>query len=1032
MIYTVPNSSLNKILLVSVVGLSLAAAFLCPEAAALDPHRLMSQYGHTAWRTQDGLVNLPGAITQTTDGYIWIGVSGGILRFDGVKFAPWSPPSGQSLPSSGISYLLGSRDGSLWIGTYGGLARFKDGKLFDFANQPGGPGISSIIEDHAGRIWVTRYRVRHGEGSLCQVAGNDLRCYGEKDGNPGKYGIGLTEDTNGSIWFACQMLCRWATGAFSVSFKEQLTKPAGDGVVEVVAGPSASLWTSLDGTGPGLGVRYYSNGKWSSYSVPGFNGDAVRSHTLFVDRNKTLWVGTDSEGLYHIHDGFADHYGSAEGLSGNSVASIYEDSESNLWIATDKGLDLFRDSPVVTFSSSEELAGSEFTSVLALENGSVWVGSKGALNIIRGGRVSAIKAGHDLPGQNIDSMFEDQSGRVWLGVGRRLMAYQHGHFVEIKKLDGSPFGDIGGTPAITEDREGNIWANVVSSSQRRLLRIRNERVQEEIPLDPVVAEVGYLAADRDAGIWLGDRSDKLVRYRKNGKKVISLASGDRSFGTHSLVVASDNAVWAATNKGLYRWKDGRLSLLDSRNGLPCSNFLSAIVDNYGSLWLNASCGILKIPAADFANWLRQPDSKVSVRAFDQFDGAHASGNALQPNAAKSPDGRLWFVGSQFVQMIDPSRSYVNPIPPPVHIEEIVADKKDYSPQADLRLAPGPHDIEIRYTALSFTLPQRVRFRYMLQGQDKGWQDPGTRREAFYSNLAPGPYRFHVIACNSDGVWNETGAELTFVVSPAYYQTLWFRVLFTLAVAATLWCLYLLRLRQATAQIQARLGERMDERERIARELHDTLLQGFQGLMLRFQAVMEEIPDNQPARHKMEKVLERADEVLLEGRDRVSKLRVEAKQGEDLSQAITLCGEELARGHSAEFSMAIVGVPQPVDSVVYDDAYRIGREALVNAFEHSNASRIEGEITYDAVRLRLSIRDNGDGIDQEILMSGRSGHWGISGMRERAHNIGGQLNIWSNHGAGTEVELVISARVAYRRDAKRLRWTWLKRIVSGGR
>ena len=381
----------RKILLVSVVGLSLAAAFLCPEAAALDPHSLMSQYGHTAWRTQDGLVNLPGAITQTTDGYIWIGVSGGILRFDGVKFAPWSPPSGQSLPSNGISYLLGSRDGSLWIGTYGGLARFKDGKLFDYANQPGGPGISSIIEDHTGRIWVTRYRVRDGKGSLCQVAGDDLRCYGEKDGNPGKYGIGLTEDTNGGIWFACQMLCRWATGAFSVSFKEQLTKPAGDGVIEVVAGPSASLWASLDGTGPGLGVVYYSNGKWSSYSVPGFNGDAVRSHTLFVDRNKTLWVGTDSEGLYHIHDGFADHYGSAEGLSGNSVASIYEDSEGNLWIATDKGLDLFRDSPVVTFSSSEELAGSEFTSVLALENGSVWVGSKGALDIIRGGRVTAIK-----------------------------------------------------------------------------------------------------------------------------------------------------------------------------------------------------------------------------------------------------------------------------------------------------------------------------------------------------------------------------------------------------------------------------------------------------------------------------------------------------------------------------------------------------------------------------------------------------------------------------------------------------------------
>ena len=290
----------------------------------------------------------------------------------------------------------------------------------------------------------------------------------------------------------------------------------------------------------------------------------------------------------------------------------------------------------------------------------------------------------------------------------------------------------------------------------------------------------------------------------------------------------------------------------------------------------------------------------------------------------------------------------------------------------------------------------------------------------------------MIACNSDGIWNETGAELSFFVSPAYYQTWWFMLLSALAAAATLWLLYLLRLNQATAQIQARLGERMDERERIARELHDTLLQGFHGLMLRFQAVMEEIPDTQPARSKMEKVLERADEVLLEGRDRVTKLRVEVKQGQDLSKAIALCGEELAREHSAEFSMAITGGPQPVDSVVLDETYRIGREALVNAFEHSNASRIEGELTHDSARLRLSIRDNGDGIDQEILKSGRAGHWGMSGMRERAESIGGQLNIWSTLGAGTEVELIIPAQVAYQHEAKRPRWKWIKRVVSGGR
>lgn len=280
-------------------------------------------------------------------------------------------------------------------------------------------------------------------------------------------------------------------------------------------------------------------------------------------------------------------------------------------------------------------------------------------------------------------------------------------------MDGTPLGDIGFVHAITEDVDGNIWAIAALNPQRTLLRIRDERVQEQVPLGPTRGGVGYLAADRNAGIWIGDLSDKLVHYHNKSRETVSLANGDQSFSTRSLAVAPDGALWVTTSKGMYRWKDGSLTLLNSRNGLPCSNFASAIADNYGSLWLNTSCGILKFPAADFANWLRQTDSKVSAKVFDQLDGAQASGNVFQPNSAKSPDGKLWFIGSAFAQMIDPSRSYTQMTPPPVHIEEIIADKTSYSSQGDVRLSPGPHDIEIRYTALNFALPQRVRFRYML-------------------------------------------------------------------------------------------------------------------------------------------------------------------------------------------------------------------------------------------------------------------------------------------------------------------------------
>jgi signal transduction histidine kinase/ligand-binding sensor domain-containing protein len=1019
MIRTFSDSFLCKVPLLGIAFFSLAAAIVCLDAAALDPHRLLTQYGHTAWRTQDGFVNLPGAITQTTDGYIWIGVSNGILRFDGVRFTPWFPPSGQILPSTGISYLLGSHDGSLWIGTYHGLARLKDGKLFSYAGLSWDSGISSIIEDHAGRIWVTRYQVHDGKGSLCRVEGDELHCYGKNDGNPGRYGLGLAEDSSGDIWFGCQMLCRRTVDSFSISFEHQQTDPAGVGVLNVVAGPSGSLWASLDGAGPGLGVQYYANGKWRSYDVPGFKGDAVRSHTLFIDRDKTLWVGTDSQGLYHIHDGFADHYGVADGLSGNTIEDLFEDSEGNLWVTTDKGLDLFRDITVATFSSSEQLSGAAHTSILALKDGSVWVGSSGALDVIRGGQVAEIKANHGLPGQDVDSMFEDHTGRVWLGVNGRLMIYDNARFVEAKKSDGRPIGQIGGTPAITEDTEGNIWANVVSDHQRRLLRIRNERVQQEIPLGPVANEVGFLAPDRDIGIWVGDRSDKVVRFRGNRKEVVSLANGDKTLITRSIVVAPDNALWVATTKGLYRWKDGHLSLLNSENGLPCSNILSAIVDNSESLWLNAACGILKVSATEFANWVRQPTSKVAFSIFDQFDGAHSSSGALQPIEAKSPDGRLWFVGSQFVQMIDPNRSYFHPSPPPVHVEEIIADQKAFSPQDDIRLAPGPHDIEIRYTALSFALPQRVRFRYMLEGQDKGWQDPGTRREAFYTNIAPGPYRFHVIACNSDGVWNETGAELRFTVAPAYYQTWWFRALFSLAAAAALWILYLVRLKQATAEIQARLGERMDERERIARELHDTLLQSFQGITLHFQRARNLLPDRTAeAIETLDTALDGAEEAIVEGRDAIHDLRSPTISAKTLAEEITALGEELAakvtnQEEPVQFRTVVEGSAYTLRPTAHIDIFRITREAIRNAFIHSQGRLIETEIAYTESLFRLRIRDDGKGIDpDERVRAERTGHWGLRGMRERAERLGGELEVWSEPGAGTEIELRVPASISY--------------------
>src|SRR6202451_3608893 len=579
---------------------------LASTAWAVDPHTLISQYGHTAWRIQDGFLSNPGAIAQTTDGYIWIGVLGGLVRFDGVKFTPWAAPNGQSLAGSGISYLLAGRDGSLWIGTYGGLSRLKDGKLFNYTTTPNSPGINHIIEDHAGTIWVTRYRVNDGKGSLCQVEADKLRCYGEKDGNPGKYAVGLTEDSTGNIWFGCKMLCRWASDSFSFYFKDQLKNPAGDGVLNVAAGLSGSVWASLVGTGRKLGVQYYSEGKWASDVVPGFDGATVVSDVLFVDRDHSLWVGTESHGLYRVHDGVADHYGSANGLSGDTVEYIYEDREGNLWVTTDRGVDMFRDLPVLTFSTTEGFIGSDVHSVLALSNGSVWVANLGAVDIIRAGRVSVIAAGHGLPGQGVQTLFQDHTGQIWLGVDNTIMTYKLGRFSAIKNSDVTHLAPLGNAKAFAEDVEGNIWAvtHIDLPDQIHLRRIKDRNVKQDIPVDDVI-RARYLAADRRSGIWLASAYSKFVHYRDGkAEAVISLANEEISIW--SLFVDSDDAISLAAGKGFYRWKDGRMSVMDTRNGLPCNGLDSAIKDDYGSFWLKARCGLLRVSASDYETWLKFP------------------------------------------------------------------------------------------------------------------------------------------------------------------------------------------------------------------------------------------------------------------------------------------------------------------------------------------------------------------------------------------------------------------------------------------
>ena len=753
--------------------------------------------GHTVWRIQDGAISPPTNIAQTTDGFLWITTAQGLMRFDGVRFMQWQPPQGPNLPGTHLSAVFGSRDGSLWIGTTRGLARWKDGQLRTYTDLEHPAGISAIIEDDSGTIWATRYGQYAREAPLCSISEETLRCFGKKDGIPVGYGLGLTHDSQGNIWFGSKVLVRWRPGTPPTTYFGEIAELAkGDGVGDVVLGPSGTAWASLDGTGPQLGVRYYSGGKWTSYAVPGFDGARVHSEVLLVDRRGSLWVGTRNDGLYRISGGVADHYGVSDGLSGNGVPSIFEDREGNIWVATDGGLDMFRDTALISYTTRQGVSERGFHSVMALRNGAVWIGTDEALNILRKQDGKTAIFDQKLWGHEVRSMLEDHRGAVWLGVDSALMRLQNGRFREI---GGQRFAGIGGVSGIAEDPGGTTW---VLSKKNQLFSIVGDKIEKQASLNDELGRQSLLVADRNGGVWLGAQQGKSnISHFRDGRLQTTLLSSPRGpAGIQALFVDSDNSLLVSSSQGLYRLNHGQLTLFSSDNGLPCPETFSAIRDNHGALWIYTRCGLVRIAGPEWAKWIESPHAAVSVMTLDALDGAQAgTGNLRQPTSSKAPDGRLWFVTGVSVQVLDPDHLFENALPPPVYVEGAVADRKRFDATSFVKVPALSRDLEIDYTAASFSVPQKVRFRYMLEGRDREWQDAGTRRQAFYTDLKPRHYRFRVTACNSSGVWNQTGASLDFVVLPAYYQTTWFRGLCVLAFLALLWAGYQMRVHQLQEQ-----------------------------------------------------------------------------------------------------------------------------------------------------------------------------------------------------------------------------------------
>jgi PAS domain S-box-containing protein len=675
------------------------------------------------------------------------------------------------------------------------LARWKDGQLRTYTDLQHPAAIAAIIEDASGTIWATRYGPNAREAPLCSLTEETLHCFGKKDGIPVGYGLGLTRDSAGNILFGSKVLVRWRPGTPATTYFGEIAELANsDGVIDVALGPSGTVWASLDGTGPQLGVRYYSRGKWASYAVPGFDGARVHSGALLVDRRGSLWVGTINDGVYRICGGVAAHYGVLDGLSGNDVGIVFEDREGNIWVVTDGGLDMFRDTALISYTTRQGVSDSHFQSVMALRNGAVWIGTDGALNILRKQDGKTAIFDRKLSSQEVEPMLEDRSGVVWLGVGLALMRFQDGRFREI---GGQRFASLGGVSGIAEDSGGTIW---LLTRKGQLFNIVGDTITKQASLNRELGEQKYLVADPNGGLWLGARKGTISYFRDGNLQSTSLSSPQGPVDIRTPFVDSDNSLLVPSSLGLYRLNHGQVTLFSSDNGLPCPETFNVIRDNQGALWIYTRCGLVRIAEPEWAKWIESPHVAVSVMILDPLDGAQAgTGGSSQPNSSKAPDGRLWFQTGVSIQMLDPDRLYDNPLPPPVYVGGVVTDHKRFDAKSFIKVPALSRDLEIDYTAPSFSVPQKVRFRYMLEGRDREWQDAGTRRQAFYTDLKPGQYRFRVTACNGQGVWNQAGASLDFVVLPAYYQTWWFRALCVAVFIALLWALHRWRVHQLKSQ-----------------------------------------------------------------------------------------------------------------------------------------------------------------------------------------------------------------------------------------
>ena len=970
---------------------------------AIDRDRSLQQMHHTSWTPREGAPTSVQEMAQTDDGFLWFATNSGLLRFDGVQFERYVPATGEVLPSASIRTLLALPGNGLIIGWFfGGATLLRDGRAIRYGEREGYPPGSTygFVTDGEGRLWAAT------SNALARFDGERWHRVGADWNFGGQSAVAIFVDRAGTLGaFTDRTLMTLPKGATSFrSTGGTLTTrspvvQSPDGTYFLVDARGIRSIASLE--------RYDRVDR--PWIVKTTKYDASR---IIVDRDGSLWFN-NSNGVGRVaypgrNDPAVEYFSKGDGLSDLVANTVFEDREGSIWVATGGGVDRFR--VPIFVPPTGKLRGHIPAMAPTSEGGLLFAEYLEKLHELTPRGVV-----RDVGPLHISCAYTDPAGVTWYGSkpsveGKpELLRHARGRLERIAlPVEVAPFEDV---QAIAMDVSPSLWVSVVRRGVYR--RIGNEWVKPpELP-DAGKLTAIVLTADATGDVWLGYVGDRIARWRNGSVSFFSAAHG-LSVGNVLAIHRKGSHVWVGGQRGLALFDSDRFRSMTVAEPEVMRGVTGIAETEEGDLWIHGNAGAMYVKAAEVRRAIDQPGHRMAFRLFDHEDGLSGTPTEIRPlpTLVAGTDGRLWFATNRGAFALDPKRMPASSAPPTVIIKAVIAGNARHASPVNVDFPALTTAVQVDYTATNLATPLRTRFRYKLAGVDPDWQEAGARRQAFYTNLRPGSYRFQVIAANEDGVWNTAGAGFEFAIAPAWYQTRWFAALCVLVALAFVVLAFNLRLRQVRAQIQVRLEERLMERERIARELHDTLLQSVQGLILHFKAAAARFPPGDASRASVDAALERANDVVAEGRDRVLDLRIAGGQ-DDLRTVLQGVADAAGLDPGIGVRVAVEGEARSLHPLVLAEIRQIASEALFNIARHAQAKSVDVTATFSPRELRIRIRDDGVGIDERLFSGGhKPGHFGLVGMRERAERIGAALTIDTRPAAGCAVTLVVPAKVAF--------------------